>query len=56
MMMKFCPTRSRVRRTMLHARALTLPREGKEPIAATAPLPADFRSFGIDWDSADLPA
>lgn len=49
-------TDSRVRRTMLHARALTLPREGKEPIAATAPLPADFQGFGIDWDSADLSA
>ena len=41
---------------MLHARALTLPREGKEPIAAIAPLPDDFRGFGIDWDSVDLPA
>ena len=35
------------RRTMLHAAALTLPREGKAPIAATAPLPADFAALGF---------
>ena len=34
-------------RTMLHATALTLHREGKTPIAATSPLPADFEQFGI---------
>ena len=30
-------------RTMLHASALTIPREGKPDIVAEAPLPADFR-------------
>ncbi|KPF89159.1 RluA family pseudouridine synthase [Novosphingobium sp. AAP93] len=35
------------RRTMLHAAALTVPREGKPPIAATAPLPADFAALGF---------
>ncbi len=38
---------SRVGRTMLHASALLLEREGKEPIAATAPMPADFAVFGF---------
>ena len=41
-------------RTMLHARALTIPREGKEPIAALAPLPDDFRALG--FSDADLGA
>lgn len=36
-----------VRRTMLHAAALTVPREGKAAIAATAPLPADFAALGF---------
>ncbi|MDD3798547.1 MAG: RNA pseudouridine synthase [Novosphingobium sp.] len=40
----------RAQRAMLHAAALTVPRENKPPIAATAPLPADFLTFGIDWD------
>lgn len=35
------------RRTMLHAAALTVPREGKAPIAAAAPLPADFAALGF---------
>jgi len=35
------------RRTMLHAAALTVPREGKAPIVATAPLPADFAALGF---------
>jgi tRNA pseudouridine32 synthase/23S rRNA pseudouridine746 synthase len=35
------------KRTMLHAAALTLPREGKAPIAAVAPLPADFAALGF---------
>lgn len=35
------------RRTMLHAAALTVPREGKAPIAAIAPLPADFAALGF---------
>ena len=32
---------------MLHAAALTVPREGKAPIDATAPLPADFAALGF---------
>ncbi|MCZ8325462.1 MAG: RNA pseudouridine synthase [Sphingomonadaceae bacterium] len=39
-------------RTMLHAAALTVQREGKPPIAAQAPLPADFAALG--FDHADL--
>lgn len=39
----------RAARTMLHASGLTLPRDGKQPISATAPLPADFLAFGIDF-------
>lgn len=35
------------RRTMLHAAALTVPREGKAPINATAPLPAAFTALGF---------
>jgi tRNA pseudouridine32 synthase/23S rRNA pseudouridine746 synthase len=34
-------------RTMLHAAALTVPREGKPPVAAVAPLPADFAALGF---------
>lgn len=34
-------------RTMLHARALTVPREGKAPVSAVAPLPADFIALGF---------
>jgi len=34
-------------RTMLHAAKLTIPREGKEPVTAEAPLPADFASLGF---------
>jgi tRNA pseudouridine32 synthase/23S rRNA pseudouridine746 synthase len=37
-------------RTMLHARALMVPREGKAPVSALAPLPADFRALGFDDD------
>lgn len=37
-------------RTMLHARALTIPREGKSPVTAVAPLPADFRALGFGDD------
>ena len=36
-------------RTMLHAAALTVPRAGKEPIVATAPLPADFTALGFTY-------
>ena len=35
------------RRTMLHASALEVPREGKAPVAAAAPLPADFAALGF---------
>ena len=34
-------------RTMLHAAGLTVPREGKPPIMAAAPLPADFAALGF---------
>lgn len=34
-------------RTMLHAAGLTVPREGKPPIVAAAPLPADFIALGF---------
>ena len=34
-------------RTMLHAAALTVPRVGKTPIVATAPLPGDFAALGF---------
>lgn len=39
---------ARVNRTMLHASALFLPRENKQPIAATAPFPSDFRALGFE--------
>jgi tRNA pseudouridine32 synthase/23S rRNA pseudouridine746 synthase len=35
------------KRTMLHAAALTVPRDGKPPVAAAAPLPADFAALGF---------
>ena len=34
--------------TLLHAAELTIPREGKEPIVAKAPLPARFAAAGFD--------
>lgn len=34
-------------RTMLHALRLAVPREGKDPIAATAPVPTDFADLGF---------
>ncbi len=34
-------------RTMLHAAALSVPREGKAPIEATAPMPQDFTALGF---------
>ena len=34
-------------RTMLHAVALEVPREGKPPVAATAPWPAEFATLGF---------
>lgn len=41
-------------RTMLHALALAVPREGKVPVTARAPLPADFIALG--FSDADLGA
>ncbi|MBN8499582.1 MAG: RNA pseudouridine synthase [Sphingomonadales bacterium] len=38
------------RRTMLHARALAVPRQGKQSILATAPLPNDFAALGFGDD------
>jgi tRNA pseudouridine32 synthase/23S rRNA pseudouridine746 synthase len=40
-------TSTGAKRTMLHAAGLTVTREGKAPIAATAPLPADFAALGF---------
>ncbi|MBS0482568.1 MAG: RNA pseudouridine synthase [Proteobacteria bacterium] len=37
-------------RTMLHARALTVQRDGKPAISAVAPLPADFAALGFGDD------
>jgi tRNA pseudouridine32 synthase / 23S rRNA pseudouridine746 synthase len=37
----------RASRTMLHSAAITLPRFGKEAIAASAPFPADFAALGF---------
>lgn len=37
----------RAPRTMLHASALSVPRDGKEPVRAYAPLPADFAALGF---------
>lgn len=37
-------------RTMLHARGLIVPRDGKPPVAAIAPLPADFLALGFGDD------
>ena len=34
-------------RTMLHAAGLEVPRDGKPPVAAEAPLPADFAALGF---------
>ena len=36
-----------VRRTMLHAAGLSLPRDGKPPVAAEAPMPGDFAALGF---------
>lgn len=35
-------------RTLLHAAALEVPRQGKPPITAAAPMPGDFRALGFD--------
>jgi tRNA pseudouridine32 synthase/23S rRNA pseudouridine746 synthase len=41
------------KRTMLHAAGLTIPREGKPPVIAAAPLPADFAALGFDDGSSE---
>ena len=38
----------RAKRTMLHAEKLVVRRDGKTPIEAVAPLPADFVALGVD--------
>lgn len=43
-------TDRRARRTMLHAERLVMPREGKDDVAAEAPLPEDFRRLGLGDD------
>ena len=35
------------KRTMLHAARLVIPRDGKPPIVAEAPMPADFLALGF---------
>ena len=41
--------------TLLHAAELTVPREGKDPIVAVAPLPERFVAAGFSLPSADAP-
>jgi tRNA pseudouridine32 synthase/23S rRNA pseudouridine746 synthase len=43
-------------RTMLHAAALTVPREGKAAIVAVAPFPEDFRTVGFGPEAETTPA
>lgn len=38
------------KRTMLHAESLTVTRDGKPPITAQAPMPADFRALGANHE------
>lgn len=40
-------TKAGFARTMLHAAAIIVPREGKPPIEAEAPMPADFSHLGF---------
>jgi tRNA pseudouridine32 synthase/23S rRNA pseudouridine746 synthase len=42
-------------RTMLHAWALTVPREGKPPIVAVAPFPAHFAATGFAAPELTMP-
>lgn len=37
-----------VRRTMLHASSLSVPRDGKPPVAAHAAMPPDFTALGFE--------
>jgi tRNA pseudouridine32 synthase/23S rRNA pseudouridine746 synthase len=41
------PDRGWAGRMLLHARSLSLPRAGKPPVAATAPVPAAFAEAGF---------
>jgi tRNA pseudouridine32 synthase/23S rRNA pseudouridine746 synthase len=42
---------------VLHARRLTLPRDGKAPVDAVAPVPAIFAQAGFpDAEALDAPA
>jgi tRNA pseudouridine32 synthase/23S rRNA pseudouridine746 synthase len=43
-------------RTMLHAAQLSVPREGKPTITATAPFPADFSAAGFASPMAETVA
>jgi tRNA pseudouridine32 synthase/23S rRNA pseudouridine746 synthase len=43
------------KRTLLHAIELTIPRDGKPPIHAIAPVPADFVVLGFDLSEFALP-
>jgi len=44
-----CPDATKgAARTMLHAAALTVPREGKPDIVAVSPLPEDFAALGFN--------
>jgi len=42
-------------RTLLHAVELTVPREGKAPIHAVAPFPADFAVLGFELEGEPAP-
>jgi tRNA pseudouridine32 synthase/23S rRNA pseudouridine746 synthase len=33
---------------MLHAWSIAMPRDGKPPLSAVAPVPDDFRALGFD--------
>ena len=46
----------RVKRTMLHALSISIAREGKPPVAATAPVPADFAALGVSLDLGPVSA
>lgn len=46
---------SGARRTLLHAVELTIQREGKPPVHAVAPVPADFLALGFAGEEAPAP-
>lgn len=43
-------------RTMLHAGALYVPRTGKPPVLAVAPLPVSFAALGFELPASENPA